>query len=214
MDYIKICGLKEIEHINLCVEGGATAIGFIYNVPSSPRNLQKDKLIELLEQVPKEIKTVITFKSKSLNGVKNVMTEIDADLFQVHCGFNIRELFTLPNEKKRKIIVALRVDELNKSSVIQEINNSFNQFYAFLLDNSEGHGALFNYDIVLEILRMTYGTNIIIAGGINVNNVQDYIQILKPYGIDVSSSIESEKGVKDPIKIKSFLEKIKEVEKN
>ena len=213
MEYIKICGLKEIEHINLCVEGGATAIGFIYNVPSSPRNLQKDKLLELLGQVPKEIKKVITFKSKSLNGVKNVMNEIDADLFQVHCGFNIRELFTLPNEMKRKIIVALRVDGSNKDAVIQEINQSFNQFYAFLLDNSEGHGALFDYDIVLDILRKTFGTNIIIAGGIDVNNVQDCIKILKPYGIDASSSLEAEKGVKDPFKIKDFLDKINEAKK-
>ena len=53
MDYIKVCGLKEIDHINLCIEGGATAVGFIYNVPSSPRNLQKDELITLLQQVPK-----------------------------------------------------------------------------------------------------------------------------------------------------------------
>lgn len=211
MDYIKVCGLKEIDHIKLCIEGGATAIGFIFNVPLSPRNLQKNQLVELIEQIPNRIKTVITFKAETFNEVKFIIKEIDADLYQVHCDFDIRELYKLPNDMKKKIIIALRLDASNKDSIIQEINHGHNQFYAYLLDNSEGHGTKFDYETFLDVLQRSFGKKIIIAGGINFENVEDYIKTLKPFGIDVSSSLESEKGVKDPIKIKRFLEKINKI---
>ena len=55
MEYVKVCGLKKMEDIKLCIEEGANAIGFIYNVPESPRNLEKSVLLDLLKKVPKNI---------------------------------------------------------------------------------------------------------------------------------------------------------------
>jgi len=211
MEYVKICGLKNFEDIKLCINNGANAVGFICNVPESPRNLDKTEIIELLNEIPKDIRTVLVSKPKNTSEVAEIMNQIEADLYQVHISFNIRSLDRFSTEIKRKLIIALKVDEENKSSVIQKINLSFNQFFAFLLDSSEGQGIEFDYDLVLEILKKTNGTKVILAGGISIGNVENIIKILKPFGIDVSSSLESEKGIKDPKKMKKFLEKLIEI---
>jgi len=211
MEYVKICGLKNFEDIKLCINNGANAVGFICNVPKSPRNLREAEINQLLKKIPRKIRTVLVFKPKNASEVVEIMNKIEADLYQVHCRFNIRSLDRFSSEIKRKLIIALKVDEGNKSSVIQKINLSFNQFFAFLLDGSEGQGIEFDYDLVLEILKKTYGTKVILAGGISIGNVENIIKILKPFGIDVSSSLENEKGIKDPKKIKNFLEKLIEI---
>jgi len=214
MQYLKICGLKDPLHVRLCAEYGADAVGFIYNVPSSPRNLEKEELLNLLREISRNIFTVIIFKPSDIGEIAKTMNEIDANFYQVHCDFNIRELDRLPNKMRTKLIVAVKINQDNKESVIREIIHSFNQFYAFLLDNSEGHGSDLNFDLILEVIRRTYGSKIIIAGGIDINNIEFLIKNLKPFGIDVSSSLESEKGVKDPIKIVKFLDKIQEVKES
>ena len=173
--------------------------------------MRKAEINQLLKKIPRKIRTVLVFKPKNASEVVEIMNKIEADLYQVHCRFNIRSLDRFSSEIKRKLIIALKVDEANKSSVIQKINLSFNQFFAFLLDGSEGQGIEFDYDLVLEILKKTYGTKVILAGGISIGNVENIIKILKPFGIDVSSSLENEKGIKDPKKIKNFLEKLIEI---
>jgi len=211
MEYVKICGLKDPLHIKLCLEYGADAVGFIYNVPSSPRNLEKDELLTLLRKFSKGILRVIINRSDSLSDCVNIMNEINADYYQFHCNFSLREFDKFPMNMRKKIIVGMKINPTNKDSVINEIIFSFDQFFAFLLDNSEGQGTDLDYDLILEVLRRTYGSKIIIAGGINIDNVEYLIKNLKPFGIDASSSLESERGVKDSIKIVKFLNKIKEI---
>lgn len=211
MEYVKICGLKNIDQITLCNNTNVTAIGFIYNVPESPRNLKEAELNQLLNKVPKEIRTVLVFKPKKASDIMKIIKKTQTDLYQIHCNFDIKSLEKLSNDIKRRLIVALQVNSGNKESIIQTINLSYNQFYAFLLDSSEGHGIRFNYDLIKEILKKTNGTKVILAGGISISNVEYIIKILKPFGIDISSSLEIEKGVKDSKKIKEFLKKLIEI---
>ena len=208
MDYVKICGLKQLDHVQLCIDYGADAVGFIYNVPASPRNLQAFEIKHLLSEIADKILTVIVFKPNTILEVIEVMNEIPASFYQIHPGFNIKELKRLSNYRKSKIILALKIDQTNKQLIIEQINYFKEQFFAFLIDNSEGHGNKFDLVLVKDILKGTEGARIIVAGGINAENVENIIDFVKPYGIDVSSSLESEKGVKNPFKIKEFLEKV------
>ena len=208
MDYIKICGLKRREDIRVSIENGANVVGFIYNVPESPRNLEKSKIITLLKEIPKNIITVITFRAKNAREVDTVMNEINTNYYQVHCSFNIQDLNKFSIIQKKKLIIGLKANQSNKEEVINQINLNGNQFFAFLIDNSEGSGKDLNYELISEIQRKTIGKKIIIAGGINIDNIELLIEKLDPYGIDLSSSLESERGVKDHVKIEQFLEKI------
>jgi len=211
MEYVKICGLKNSRDIEICIEQGADAIGFIYNVPDSPRNLEKQKLKNIVSRIKNNILTVIVSKYSDISELKNIMKEFHVDLFQIHIKFDLKELDNINSALRNKIIVALKINQSNKKQIIELINNYQEQFFAFLIDNSEGHGTNFDFDLIKEILEKTNEARIILAGGIDIDNAEKIIKDLNPYGIDVSSSLEIEKGVKDPKKIKEFLIKIKEL---
>ena len=211
MEYVKICGLKHHEHAQLCIEHGADAVGFIYKVPSSPRNLKKKDLEILLKEINNEIATVIVLKPSNVNELEEIMNCFDATFFQIHINFDVNALTHLKMNLRKKIILALRVTQANKKDVIKKINNFHDQFHAILIDNSEGCGNELDLNTVKEILKNCNKSKVIVAGGITVQNIEHILNVLKPYGIDASSSLEFEKGVKDPLKIKEFLEKIKEI---
>lgn len=208
MEYIKICGLKQYEHVLLCIECGADAVGFIYNIPESPRNLQNMELKVLLEKIKNKISTVIVLKPSSVHELEEIINDFDASYFQIHVNFDVIELEKLSKDHKKKVILALKVNQANKDSVIKLINNFHHQFFAFLIDNSEGRGKDLDLELVKEILKRNSETNLIVAGGISIENVEEIINDLKPYGIDISSSLESDEGVKDPDRIKKILTKI------
>lgn len=211
MKYVKICGLKQYDHVQLCIDNGASAVGFIYKVPTSPRNLQTSELKNLLTEIGNKILTVVVLKPASILELKEIMNDIPASYFQVHIDFDVLELNTLSSEYKNKIILVLKVNHTNKQLVIEQINDFKSQFFAFLIDNSEGYGNELDLELVKEVLKRSNGARVIVAGGINVENVEKILDDLKPYGIDASSSLESEKGVKNPSKIKEFLDKIKKI---
>jgi len=211
MKYVKICGLKQYDHVQLCIDNGASAVGFIYKVPTSPRNLQTSELKNLLTEIRNKILTIVVLKPASTLELKEIMNDIPASYFQVHIDFDVLELNTLSSEYKNKIILVLKLNHTNKQLVIEQINDFKSLFFAFLIDNSEGHGNELDLELVKEVLKRSNGARIIVAGGINVENVEKILDDLKPYGIDASSSLESEKGVKNPSKIKEFLDKIKKI---
>ncbi|MHA1269454.1 MAG: phosphoribosylanthranilate isomerase [Candidatus Helarchaeota archaeon] len=214
MEYIKICGLKEFDHIQICKKYGVNAVGFIYNVPTSPRNLRKTDLEQILNKISGSIQTVIVFKPSNVDELKNIMNDINTNYYQIHIKFNISELNILPKEMRKKIIVALRVNKNNIDNIVKIVNNNYNNFFAFLIDNSEGHGKKFNFNLINELKLKIKDVKLIVAGGIDIKNVENIIKKIKPFGIDVSSSLESKRGVKDPLKIANFLKKINEIRKN
>ncbi len=209
MEYVKVCGLKTYNNIELCINLGATALGFIFDVPESPRNLEKSKIKKLIKNIPKECRTVLVFKPKSIHEIKKKINHLKTDLYQIHGNFDNKELEKISENFKRRIIVAIKLNRSNTNSVFNLINQFQDRFFAFLIDNSEGHGKVLDFDLVQEILENRGKARIILAGGINIENVTDIVKKLNPYGIDVSSSLEIEKGVKDPYKIIQFLDKVK-----
>jgi phosphoribosylanthranilate isomerase len=211
MEYVKICGLKQYEHVLLCKEYGADAVGFVYNVPESPRNLQKIELKNLLTKIKNKISTVIVLKPSSILELEEIIVDINATKFQIHVNFDVIKLEKLSKEHKKKIILALKVNYANKDSVLKLITKLNNQIFAFIIDNSEGKGNVLDFDLLEEILRENPESNFIVAGGISIENIEEVLDVLNPYGVDVSSSLETGKGIKDPLKIKNFLTKINEL---
>jgi len=208
MEYVKICGFKREEDIKLCTDYGVNTVGFIYNVPESPRNLNKTELLDLLRVVPERISTVIVFKPKNVAEIEYMMDEIKVNYYQIHISFDLEDLKDLSSDLRRKLIISLKANQSNKSDIIKQINKFHDIFFAFLIDNSEGQGKKFNFDLVKEILSKIYDAKIILAGGIQSENLKSIGLWLNPYGIDACSSLESEKGVKDPNKIKKFLDEV------
>ena len=213
MKYTKICGLKNLEDVQLCIKYGADAVGFIYDVPSSPRNLKKSELQQILDNISAPILTVIVSKPNNVNHIKEIMNEIKASYYQIHINFDIQEFNKLTDRMKKRIILALKLNNKNISDITTIINNYSDQFFGFLIDNSEGHGKKYNIELISKLKKKIKNDNLIIAGGINVSNVENIVKQINPFGIDVSSSLESSKGVKEASKIIDFLKKLYEIKK-
>jgi len=214
MEYIKICGLKNVEEAEFCAKCGANAIGFIYQIPESIRNLAKKEIKEIINLSSGNILRVLVIRPQNLAELEKIMMDIKVDLYQVHGHFNLEELKNIPQKLRLKIIIALKADRENLDYIIEIINTYKREFFAYLIDNSEGKRKELNLELIKEIFENVNNSNIILAGGIDSENVGLILKDLKPFGIDVSSSLESNKGEKDPLKIMKFLERIKEVKAN
>ncbi len=213
MKYVKVCGLKNYEDIKICKEGGADAVGFIYKVPKSPRNLDKKMIEYLIQQINNNIFTVAVSKPQNITELMELVEKINVNYYQIHSSFKGSELERIPQDIKAKVILALKLNPYNIKEIIARINKYQQEFFAFLIDDSEGEGHPLNLSLVKKLLDKTDNAKIILAGGISIKNVEDIATKLNTYGIDVSSSLESEQGIKDPSKIIKFLEKIKELRK-
>ena len=110
MEYVKICGLKQYDHVQLCIDNGASAVGFIYKILTSPRNLQTSELKELLIKIRNKILTVVVLKSPSILELREIMNDIPASYFQIHIEYDVQELNTLSIECRNKIILVIKAN--------------------------------------------------------------------------------------------------------
>ncbi|MGV9173587.1 MAG: phosphoribosylanthranilate isomerase [Promethearchaeia archaeon] len=206
--YVKICGIRTASNIKTCIDYGADAIGFIYNVPSSHRNLEAHKINTLVKVVNNQILTVGVTKVKTLKEVYYMNSNIATDLLQVHGSLPLDLLSNLPLDLKKRMIIAKKITSSNLRTLQTNIKKYEDDFFGFLIDNSEGHGSMLNIRLIKQFVEGLNDAQIILAGGLSIENINQVIANLSPYGIDISSSLENENGIKKNSKIKDFLKKI------
>jgi phosphoribosylanthranilate isomerase len=196
---IKICGMREAQKIKLSIDLGAKLIGFIVNYKPSPRCISFDQLKELTKTIPPHIKKVGVMVDPTLNEVKKL--EEHCDTIQLHGDEKNEFIETIKKETKLEVIKAIKVKDQKD---LDKMNDFKNANYLLLDTPAMGQeGEEFNFDLLKNIKHK----NFFLAGKINIDNVTTALQYTDK--IDVNSSLESEKGIKDPIKIKLFFEKIK-----
>ncbi len=196
MTYIKICGITKIDDALQIADLGVDALGFVF-YPESKRYLTPEKAQEIVKHLPPFVSTVGVFVNE--NNVNDILHKCSLDFLQFHgdespeycAGFN------------KRIIKAFRVTDDFSCSRLTDYSVS-----AFLLDsyvkgNYGGTGTVFDWDKAVEAKQ--YG-KIILSGGLNPENTGDALKIVKPYGIDVSSGVEIEPGIKDIEKVKKIVQ--------
>jgi phosphoribosylanthranilate isomerase len=195
---IKICGITRFEDALCAKEMGAWAIGFIfYN--GSKRYIDPQKAGEIASAVGENIEKVGVFVNCPKEDIVKISNTANLTMIQLH-GDESPEFcreFNLP------VIKALRIKTEKDLECIKDYKNAA---FAVLLDTYSpkeygGTGKSFDLAILKNISFSE--TNIILAGGINPENIKSY-KALKPYAIDVSSGVESQKGIKDKEKIKQL----------
>jgi len=196
---IKICGMKEAQKIKLSIDFGAKLIGFIVNYKPSPRYINFDQLKDLTKTIPSHIKKVGVMVNPTLDEVKKL--DEYCDTIQLHGDETNEFIETIKKETKLEVIKAIKIKEQKD---LDKMNDFKNADYLLLDTPAMGqNGEEFNFDLLKNIKHK----NFFLAGKINIDNVETALQYTNK--IDVNSSLESEKGIKDPIKIKLFFEKIK-----
>lgn len=199
---VKICGITNIEDALKAVTLGADAFGFVF-YKGSPRYIEPDRAKEIILKLPPFITTVGVFVDATEDEVKTIIRHTGIDVVQFH-GDEPPEACLI----EKRVIKAIRVKELSDLEPLKHYNVS-----AFLLDTYTpdlfgGTGQLFNWDIAVSAKQ--FG-RIILAGGLTPENVEKAVRWVRPYGVDVSSGVESEKGKKDHLKMGLFIAKAKSI---
>ena len=199
---VKVCGQTDPEIIKLCIEQGARLIGFIINYPKSPRSISIEQLKSLTKNIPNNIKKVAVMVNPSIEEVKEISNY--CNVIQLH-GDETEEF--IQQIKKETDLEVIKVIKVNNKEDLQK-NKQFISADIFLYDTpSMGQsGEAFDFDL----LKNLKNKNFFLAGKISKDNVKSALRYT--YNIDVNSSLETERGIKDPQKIKEFFNQIKSYE--
>ncbi len=196
----KICGITNIDDALFAIDNGVDALGFVF-YPPSPRNISAQKASQIIKKLPPFVSIVGLFVDENHDIIRQTIEKTQLDLLQFHGNENeaFCQQFGYP------YIKAIRMKEgMDITKSIEDYHSA----RALLLDTyvagmPGGTGEAFNWHLVPKKTEKA----IILAGGLNPNNVANAIKIAAPYAVDVSGGIEKEKGIKDHKKIIEFMKK-------
>jgi len=188
---IKICGLINQESVDVAVQSGADFIGFVF-AKKSPRYISPELASQFSGSIPAQVKTTAVMLHPSDSEAQEVFDRFLPDYLQTDAKDFIS--LNLPKGchplKVYRDLPQLHFNEIDP-----------NELSLFEGQNS-GAGELVNMDRAAEV---AHHTPIILAGGLNPGNVVSILKTVQPKGVDVSSGVESELGVKDVQKIRDFI---------
>lgn len=199
---VKICGITNIEDAKLSHKLGADAIGFIFYKKSKRFIEPKDAKV-IINQLPPFVFKVGVFVNESVEEINEIAKEVKLNFVQLH-GEEPPEMIA---QIELPVIKVFRVKDNFDFAVLSQYKNC-----SFLLDAFDekeygGTGQKFNWNKIPIELQ----SKIILAGGVSAENIEKIYNEIKPYAIDVSSSVEIKPGKKDEIKLKELFKKIIEL---
>ena len=199
--FVKICGITRAEDADLAVELGATALGFIF-WPASPRYIAPIDARDIIRGLSARVTTVGVFVDEPVELVREILDVAGLDVAQLHGmespGY-CRQLSPAP-------IKAVALQKMKHGDALNV--DAFDQDVLILLDSHDparrgGTGRTIDWNAARQI---AVARPTILSGGLNAENVGVAIDSVQPYGIDVSSGVESSPGVKDAARLRSFFE--------
>ena len=206
MTKIKICGITNIEDATLAVNLGADALGFVF-YKDSPRYIRKDAAKEIIRELPPFVLSVGVFVNEKEDRVREISADCCLDILQFHGN----ESPDFCSHFDKKVIKAFSINNRKDLEVIPSYQVSAVLLDTYYEDLYGGGGKALNLELASEAKRFT--SRVILAGGLNPVNVMKAIQAVEPYGVDVSSGVESKPGKKDRVKLEKFIKTVKKAHK-
>lgn len=187
----KICGITSYKDAMLAIDAGADALGFVF-YEKSPRYISPKDANVIISKLPPFIEKVALFVNEDAMSINTMCKESGATLAQIHFDAEdtLYDALTIPHIK---VIRAKSKEDITKYSDEYRLIDAFCESYG-------GAGKRIN----IEWFDDVDCSKIILAGGLDATNV-DSLKEYGFYGVDVSSGVELSKGVKDPQKVKKFI---------
>ncbi|TJY66399.1 phosphoribosylanthranilate isomerase [Arthrobacter sp. CAU 1506] len=196
--YVKICGLRTPEAVTAAVDAGADAIGFVF-APGGPRTVTAAAARALGEAVPAEVETVGVFRNQPIGEVIETARAAAVSTVQLHGDEPLSDLRLLEDAGFR----TLRAFSAEDYSALPDDEKADWETGRILLDAVEpGAGVTFDPTAIQAQPPRGYW---LLAGGLTPANVGMLVAALRPQGVDVSSGVESSRGVKDIGLIRDFV---------
>lgn len=195
---VKICGITDLKTAQIAINAGADAVGFVF--AESKRQIEIAEAKKIIKSLPDSILKIGVFVNETKEIVESIFQEVGLTHLQLH-GDETPEFC---RSLRYPVVKALRVKSEKDVEKIAEYDCDY-----ILVDSPSGkyrggNGTTFNWDL----LNSKKIDNLILAGGLTIDNVIPASSIVNPIMVDVSSGVETN-GKKDEEKIKSFIKKVK-----
>ncbi|MBW9256301.1 MAG: phosphoribosylanthranilate isomerase [Candidatus Thiodiazotropha sp. (ex. Lucinisca nassula)] len=195
---IKICGITRIEDALTATRLGADAIGLVF-YPPSPRSVSSEQAQRIVKSLPPFVTVVGLFVNEDRAIIEQILNQVPLDLLQFHGDESAEDCSGFG----RPWIKAIR---MRQETDLLSLEQQYADASGLLLDTYQagvpgGTGKTFDWDLVPESLA----ARVILAGGLNSDNVTRAVTSLHPYAVDVSGGVEAAKGIKDAAKIEAFI---------
>ena len=217
MIWIKICGTTNLKDALAAVAAGADALGFVF-YEKSPRKIDPETARKIVEKLPPNVEKVGVFVNEQVEKILDTVAHAGLTAVQLH-GIESRSpesIEVLKSGRELKIFLVLQADEIGRFDAIESSKAGIR---AVFLDSGTpqlpgGTGKTFDWKAAAaEAEAISKKMNVVVAGGLNPENVTEAICILKPWGVDVASGVEAKPGKKDRDKVRAFIEAVRHTEK-
>ena len=200
---VKICGFTRIEDAVYAAHNGVDAIGLVF-YPPSPRHVEIEQAVRIVNALPAFTSVVALFVDEQEAKIREVLAKVPIDCIQFH-GDETAKACRIYGKRYIKAI------SMREGIDIPALAHYYHDAAGLLLDafhpdSKGGTGSQFNWSLIPNQLDLP----IILAGGLDETNAKLAVQTVKPYALDVSSGVETRKGIKDSLKMAAFIKQVNE----
>lgn len=202
---IKICGITRTQDLHAAVDAGADAVGLVF-YPPSPRCLPLEEARKLREDVPPFVASVALFVNAGKKDIEQVIQHVRPSMLQFH------------GEETPEFCAAFGVPYLKACRVKPGVDllkylRPFSGAAGWLLDSHVeeygGVGERFDWSVIPAARVREQMRPLVLSGGLTSGNVGEAIRRARPWAVDVSTGVESAKGIKDAAKIAAFIAEVR-----
>jgi len=195
---VKICGITRVQDVLEAVKQGADAVGLVF-YPPSPRNVSALEAAEIVSNIPPFITVVGLFVDAEPAFINAVLSVVRLDLLQFHGD-------ETPSACRQYSLPYMKAIRVKSGTNLVQYATDYADAKALLLDAFAesmpgGTGLVFDWSLIPQNLPLP----VVLAGGLNNQNVGLAIEQVRPYAVDVSGGVEASKGIKDAAKIAAFM---------
>lgn len=196
---MKICGITDVDDGLLAVALGADALGFVF-APST-RQVAPQRVRDIAARIPTETLTVGVFKDEAKERVVDIVHQAGLRAAQLHGDESPDDAAWIAD----RVPYVIKALSAGSDRVLRA--REYASVAALLIDApTPGRGEIFDWNLA-EALPV--GMRVILAGGLRPDNVVEAIEVVRPWGVDVSSGVESSPGRKDPAALRVFIQNAK-----
>lgn len=219
MTWIKMCGTTNLADAHACVEAGVDALGFIF--AESPREIAPADAGAISRAVPQHIERIGVFVNEPAEKVVEIAHGAALTGVQLHGDESpsyVKQLLRLAGDLKLRIIKAIPAD-FGRNMGLGYFDGGEEFVDAIMVDSGSvtmrgGTGQVFDWLRTGDfIMWLEQRSKLIVAGGLNPQNVSAAISLFHPHGVDVVTGVEATRGKKDPDKIRAFIDAVRAAEK-
>ena len=204
----KICGIKNVDTLICCEDNSVDFFGMIF-YPKSPRNISIENAINLQKKSENlNINGVGVFVNKNISEIKDIIKKVRLKYVQLHGSEDEKYIKSL-KKIGVKVIKSISISNINDLRNVSNYNSSDYFLFDYKPMKNElpgGNAKSFDWNILKNL-----NTNKpwFLSGGISIKNIQEILNDINPFGVDLSSGVEKELGIKDNHIINNFIDKLK-----